>query len=188
LQGGYSRLSPAAFEGRGRFGDRLKGADANLIAAFHAEHGHQAESNHGFSGLEGEQDFGTGLYFHIAVFLPVVNGEAMDILELAGAHAPFFFTKRLADERDRGIHAVAPQIISMRTALGHLFKLELFEWAGVFAVGLAGDNARHGEADAAGFGERANFVPDGVFDVPVIVFTEMFGVFDAEKAAIGGGD
>jgi hypothetical protein len=73
-------------------------------------------------------------------------------------------------------------------AFGHLLELEFFEGAGVLAVGLAEDDAGKGEADAAGFGEGAEFVPNGVFGHPFVVVAETFGVFDTEEGGVGGGE
>ncbi len=76
----------------------------------------------------------------------------------------------------------------MGAAFGHLFKLEFFDGAAVLAVGLAEEDSRHCEADAAGFGKSADLVPDGVLNIPRIVVAKEFGVLHTEEAAIGGGD
>jgi len=44
------------------------------------------------------------------------------------------------------------------------------------------------QADAAGFGERTDLVPDRVIDFPLVVVIEILGDFDAEQGWVGGGE
>lgn len=166
----------------------MEDADADLVTALHAEHGHKAEADHCFRGFQRQQHFGAGLYFDSAVLLPVVNREAVDVLELAGAQTPFFFAEGLADESHRRVHSIAPKIIGVCAAFGHLLKLEFFDWAAVLPVGLAKQDSRHCEADAAGFGKAADLVPDGVLNIPFIIVAKEFGVLHTEQGGVGGGD
>jgi len=182
------RLAPAAFEGSGGLGDGLEHSDADAVRALHGEEGHEAEGDHGFGGVEGEEDFGTGFEFDVAVLLPGVDGHTVDVLKLAGAHVPLLLTERLADEGDGGEHAVPPEVMGVGGAFGHFLKLEFFEGTGVLAIGLPEHEAGEGEADATGFGEGAKFVPDGVFGLPFVVVAEIFGVFDTEEGGVSGGE